>query len=437
MDAASHQIPPHSEPAERAVLGCAVAAAERFLPLLITLAVDDFYLPQHRELWACIKAIWDRSMPVDIVSIQAEIAARDTGDRFPQAGDWLVALSGDAAYWEHLPSHRAIVESKSTLRRIIQLCSNVMAEAYHGADAADVASSLRTGLVDVEASGAQAGPRPLTTAIPEAMERIQDKAAHPQRRGMTTGSGRLDELIGLLQPGQMWTVGGGPGMGKSAFGLGITMKSAEAGLPAILISLEMSTDEIVGRILSRRTGVPSKQLASGDAALNSATWSKVIAASGPAAGLPIWIETTARKLTQIKAAIRRWHIQHVFGQSIAAGVVIVDYLQLIIPEGNHERRDLEVAHMTRELKSLAMDLSIPIVVLSQLNREGRRDNARPTLSALRESGAIEQDSDVVIFPWRETETSTEALLICAKNRNGPCGSVACAWDGPTMVFSDF
>lgn len=431
------QTPPHSEPAERAILGCVLAAAERFLPDLITLEIDDFFIPAHRELWACVKALWARQVPIDLVSLANEIEVRGTSAQFPaQPADWLVALASDAAYWEHVASHRGLVESKSALRRTIKLCTEVISEAYHAESTPNVISSLRNGLISVEATGRSDGPKTLDRAIAGALDSIRERAENPAQHSLTSGLASFDAEIGRLRPGQLIVIGGLPGMGKSAAGLGTAVANAKDGVPTFLVSLEMGVSEIAERVISRETKIAATRLTSGDAARSRDVWGKVLSGAEQARPYPLWVEDHAYKITHIAAAIRRWHMQHVFCAKQPTGVVVVDYLQLISPAGKHDRRDLEIAAMTREFKMMAMDLGIVMVVLSQLNRQVTSRGGEPILSDLRESGAIEQDADRVIFPWREDMHSSDATWICAKHRGGPCGKVRCTWDGPTMSFID-
>lgn len=427
---------PHSAKAERAVLGCVLVAAERFLPELLSLTVDDFFIPCHREMWACIKALWDRKTPIDLVSVVNEADVRKVTQHF-EGGceEWCRKVVEDAAYWEHLSSHKKLIEDKAALRNAIKLCNEVTCEAYRADDPPSVMSSLRNGLVSIESSRANSGgPKLIKDTIDDALKAIKVKADNPNLYTMTTGLVTYDNVIDKIQTGQLIVVGGRPGMGKSAAGLGMAYENAQNGVPTAFFSLEMSRQELLERALSRASRVDSRKIKSGKSCADHTEWTRVVSAAHRLENYRLYIEDRLNKFSAIVSAMRRWHAREIFGANRKLGMVVIDYLQIIIPDKatKVERRDIELANMTRELKAMAVDLQVAVVLISQLNRQSEIRGGEPVLSDLRESGAIEQDADMVIFPYREPEGG--AYFICAKNRGGTTGKVRCVWDGPTVSY---
>lgn len=437
---------PSSIPDEMVVLGTALVSPERAENEISELVEDDFILPAHREIWHGMRAIANRKRVVDIIGLAGELGQSGAISRLEGGEGYLVTLAGFAVHPDILGQYVAKVREKSTARRLLLLCAETQASVYANRDIDEVICHARAQLGDLEAHAGREGPVTLGDVLPDVLANIEARQRSPHEHAIQTGLRSFDQLTGGLRPGKLVVVGGLPGMGKTAWAVNVCGFSASKGVPTLVVSLEMGREELAERWLSRGSHVPASEIASGAAAASRESMAAIFRCGGEVGEFPLWVDDQSRTLSRIVGNIRRWWVRNVFGKGHKLGLVAIDYLTLIKADGRSETRAIEVGEMSRSFKLLARELRIPVVLLSQLNRLAARENRRPIESDLRDSGAVEQDADMIIFPWREfpkdemgnamVNESGEAEWIVAKNRQGPKGTARCYWQAPEMGFYD-
>jgi replicative DNA helicase len=435
--------PPQDRGAEQAVLGGMLLSKDAVADVVEVLRGTDFYRPQHQVIFEVVQELFGRGEPADPVSVCAELTRRGELTRVG-GGPYLhtliaaVPTAANAGYYAQIVAERAVLRRLVAAgTRIVQLGQDAAAglggEVTELVDRAQAEIYQVTG--DRAASDLVAVPALLGAAMQE-LESIQGRGDEPA--GIGTGLTDLDGILHGLRPGQLVVVAGRPAMGKSVLALGIARACAlRAGSPAALFSLEMSRSELMLRLLAGEAGVPLELMLAGG--MTDTHWARVGGAlaqlSGPEACLFI-DDSPGLTLTEVRAKARRR------GQRGGLGLVVVDYLQLLVSGRRVDNRQQEVAEFSRGLKLLAKDLGVPVVAVSQLNRNSEaRQDKRPHLGDLRESGAIEADADVVVLVHRPDaydadDRPGEADLIVAKNRNGPTGTATVAFLGATVEFRD-
>ena len=442
------RTPPHDLAAERAVIGCTLLEPRALLDAG-ELQPDDFFLPQHREAWDAIQAVAAQHKPVDILTVGAELQTRGCDGRFEGGwGVWAPTISAYVPTVHNLAHYANIIREKSSLRRMIALCSDVLCRCYGGAAAGEVVAEARDGMAEIEAFSEQAGPVKIADSLGVALEVITQRSdpTKPSRL-VKTGIEVFDRVIGGLAEEEVIIVAGRPGKGKTSYANGVAMHAAEhQGIPTCVISIEMSQQQEIERLLSMESGVPAAYLRSGRDGtgnpLGIEYHRKLLDAGGRMSLIPLWVDSRPLTLGQLINTIRRWHAREVAGKGLHLGLVIIDYIQLIGVEtkGRESSREQQVARISKSMKWLAKQIHCPIMVLCQLNREIEKRGGDPRLSDLRESGAIEQDADIVLFVDRDS-TEEDAVnvdcngnLIVGKNRNGPIGKFGTWWKAQTMRF---
>jgi replicative DNA helicase len=424
------RVPPHDVAAEQVVLGCMMLAADAVIEAELIVKAEDFYRPAHRLLYATIVGLAARKEPTDPVAVASALGDAGNLGRVggaPYLHECFAAppTAANAGYYAR------IIAEKAALRRLAELAERIERAIYSTGGirkAGDIADMVRESLVEFDEDQATVdGPRPWGQVIPDVFDSI-DQAASAEGGvpGVPTGLHDLDLLLNGLHPGQLIVVAARPGVGKSVATLGFAQYAAwHHNLPAAVFSLEMDDVELGKRLLASGARVPLTSIDSGK--LTDADWAKLSRVAGETEKAPLILDGTATMtLADIRARARRLHRQH------GLKLIVVDYLQLIEADRS-ENRQTAVAAISRGLKLLANELRLPVIAVSQLNRgPEHRTDKRPTKADLRESGAIENDADVVILLHRddyydkESPRAGEADFIVDKNRRGPTDTITVA-----------
>jgi replicative DNA helicase len=421
------RVPPHDLDAEESLLGAMLLSADAVVAAIEICSSADFYKPAHGHIFSAVVALFERGEPVDAVTVADEL--RRAG-ALEQIGDptMLVGLQANTPSFANAAHYARIVEEHALLRRMITVAGEMAELGYSVpedvAAAVDEAERMVFDLAERRTADTVASLRNL---IGPSLDRIEELSHRSGKiTGIASGYAELDDILAGLQPQSLTIVGARPAMGKTSFALGmLTHVGTVLRKPALLFSLEMGHLELTQRMLASEARVDAQRMRTGN--LHDADWAKVGAAVSRLSESRIFIDENPHlSVMDIRARARR--LKKAEGD---LGLVVVDYLQLMTGRSRAENRQVEVAEISRGLKILARELECPVVALSQLSRglEARQDK-RPMLSDLRESGSLEQDADVVLFIYREEvydpETPVDrqgiAEIIVAKHRNGPTGS---------------
>jgi replicative DNA helicase len=444
-DAVTMRQVPWSSEAEQAVLGAMLLDSDAGLSAIELLRDRDFYRDGHRRIFRAMAKLLERGDVVDPVMLRNELER--SGDLEASGGtDYIADLIDIVPTAANVEYHCRIVREKSLLRRLIDVGTNIVQNAYDGRD--DVGALLDRAEQQVFEVSYQRGTQEVVRIkelMWQAMERIEARhRGDDSVRGVLSGFTDLDEMTNGFQGSDLIIVAARPSMGKTSFCLNAAANAAlEGGVPTAVFSLEMSRDQLVERLLAAESFVDLHRLRSGK--LRDDDYPKMSRAAGLLGTARIWIDDTpALTLLELRSKARRMKAEH------NVGLFIVDYLQLIRGAGRQESRQEEISFISRSLKALARELETPVVALSQLSRapEQRGGDRRPMLSDLRDSGAIEQDADLVMFIYRaemyrtlldQSDGAEEGLaeLILAKHRNGPTGTVKLAFHKQYTRFDNY
>jgi len=424
MAEVTEKIPPQALEAEQAVLGAMLLSREAVDVAIEILSDSFFYRPAHRRIFKAIIDLYDNNEPADIITVSHELNNRgqleDIGGRAYLAG--LTEATPGIANIEH---HANIVLEKATLNRLIESANTILSKVYDQTqNVDDLLDSAEHEIFSIKEEKLKGTFVPLGDILPETFKQIEQ---YSQREGFLTGvpSGfsSLDELTSGFQKSDLIVIASRPSVGKTALSLNIAEHLAvDNKVPTIIFSLEMSKEQLAQRLLCSRARISSHLMRTGK--LADQQWTNLSIAVGPLSEAPIFIDDTpSMTVLEMRAKARRLKSRE------NIGMIVIDYLQLIQGPRSAESRQQEISFISRSLKAMARELSVPVIALSQLSRqvELRGKDARPQLSDLRESGAIEQDADVVIFIHRprdeEGHWGTEAEILLAKQRNGPTGKL--------------
>lgn len=445
---ADNREPPHDPKAELAVIGSALVDARQTLPLISSVAVDDFFIPAHREAWAAILALFERRMPIDVLAVGDELKARGMTERF-QGGwhSWASEAAGSIPTVANVEHYAGIVQAKATLRRLIELAAQVQGAAYSSQPVDVVLATAREGVAKLEVSGTQEGPEKIGKLLGGALNEIERRMVGQAPTFVPSGIAALDELLGGgFKPARLYFVGGRPGDGKSALARTATRNAARAGFPALMFSREMPNQETIEGHLSAVSGVSAFDISS--ARINMEVFKRLQKAGGDTLyEAPLWLDDRSATIERICASTRRWHAMEVrkLGPK-HLGIMVLDYLQLarLAKSRSNANREQVVAEMSRAMKELAMELNVPVVVLSQLKREAEERGGRPIPSDLRESGALEQDGDVILFVYRDIPAEDKATrnqpgdaeIVIGKHRGGKTGIAKAYFETTLMHWRD-
>lgn len=422
-------VPPHDADAERAVLGALMLSDQARYGLTIEdgLLAEDFYVPKHQAVYAAIRALYSRNDPVDSVTVVDYLRQTDT---LEQAGGREEVLNLVSAVTEvaALPRHAKIVQERSALRRLLGASHDIQGDVLRDRDPArDIVDRAQRAVLEITREEEYRGLQQLGTFIDEEIQHLEKlEAAGTDITGLASGFAHLDKLTAGFQPGSLIVIGARPAMGKSALVTNLAENvSMGANRRAVaLFSLEMPKREIFQRIIASQASIKGDDVRKGNI---GERWGQILETADDIARAPLYIDDSSDiSITEIRAKARRLNATVPGG----LGLVVVDYLQLMRPEGRTENRVQQIGEMSRGLKILAQELSCPVIVLSQLSRQvENRPDKRPMLSDLRESGSVEQDADIVTFIYRDeyyNAATTEpgiAELIVAKNRSGSTDTV--------------
>jgi replicative DNA helicase len=422
------RIPPHNLDAERAVLGAVLLEGRETLPRVIeVLRPSDFYTEAHRVIYGSMLTLFDRGEPVDVLTLTEELRRGDQLEFVggPAAVALLVEQGSISAY---LGSYTSIVRDRAVLRELIQTSSQIIAQAFEAKDdvqtLVDDAERRIFSLAERRLEGSALSIGKILRNTFEYIERLYERKEHVT--GVATGFEKLDLMTSGFQPSDFVIIAGRPSTGKTAFALniaqfvGITLRGK-----VLILSLEMSAQQLVQRMLCAEAKVDSQSVRTG--MLQASDWTRLTSAAGRLSEAPIFIDDSPNlTVLEARAKARRMKAEH------GLELVVIDYLQLMRGRAHLDNRQQEISEISRSLKALAKELAVPVVALSQLSRAVEtREQRRPQLSDLRESGALEQDSDLILFLYRPSmyrddlpiEKANVAEVIVGKQRNGPTGSV--------------
>ncbi|MBD5528900.1 MAG: replicative DNA helicase [Lachnospiraceae bacterium] len=432
------RILPHSVEAEQAVIGSMIMDREAIVVASEIVMGEDFYNRQYGILFETMVELNDKGYPVDLVTLQDKLKEKDVPPEVSSL-EFVRDLLGMVTTSANIKYYANIVAEKSTLRRLIKLNEEIANTCYVGKE------SLEVILEDTEKRVFQLVQKrntedftPIRQVVMNAMDRIE--AASRQKgsvTGIATGFLDLDYRTAGLQPSDLILIAARPSMGKTAFVLNIAQHIAfKLELTVAIFSLEMSKEQLVNRLFSLQSSVDAQNLRTGQ--LNDEEWEKLIEGAGVIGRSNLFIDDTPGiSIAELRTKCRKLKLEH------NLSIVIIDYLQLMSGSGRSDSRQQEISDISRALKGLARELRVPVVALSQLSRAvEQRPDHRPMMSDLRESGAIEQDADVVMFIYRDeyynhdTEKKDIAEIIIGKQRNGPIGTVELAWLSKYTKFAN-
>ena len=422
---------PHSPEAEQAVLGSMLIDGDCVKDVMDKLQADDFYLRQNRDIFEAICSMFIRSLPVDGVTVAGEMDRAGTGNENTRS--YLLQLMEVTPTSANVMEYVRIVRDKALLRAVAVAAAEITAEVQKGAGSATGMLELaEQKIYDIRRGRAGQGMTPISVVLPEVMDQLAELMASGGKTlpGLSTGFSGLDAKTNGLGKGNLVILAARPGMGKTSMALNVALNAAKStGKTVAIFSLEMSKVELVKRLVSSEGLVENNRLATGN--LRESDWVKIAEAASTLSRTDIRIEDNSMlTVAEMNAKCRRMD---------NLGLVVIDYLQLMNGADDQGRRgdnrQTVVSDMSRMLKIMAKNLAVPVLCLSQLSRanEQRKENKRPMLSDLRESGAIEQDADVVMFLYREdyydkeTEERNIAECIIAKNRHGETDTVKLRW----------
>jgi replicative DNA helicase len=433
------RIPPQSMEAEQSILGGILIDNQALPRVMEIIEPEDFYKEAHRKIYEAILELFQKNEPTDLITL---INALKKKDCLEEVGGviYLNSLADIVPTAANIDYYANIVREKSLLRKLIQTASEILQEGYEDREDIDTFfDDVERRIFLISEQRIKRSYFPLKEIIKDSFETIEMLYEKKELvTGIASGFKDLDKLTSGFQPSDLIVVAGRPSMGKTAFSLDIARYAAiEGDVPVAIFSLEMSKEQVALRMLCAEAKVDGSLLRTGF--LKDTDWPKLTTAAGRLSDAPIFIDDSpAPTILEIRAKARRLKAER------GVGLIIVDYLQLVRGTKNAETREQEISEISRSLKALAKELNVPVIALSQLNRrvEDRHDK-RPQLADLRESGAIEQDADLIIFIYRDEvynkseENRGKAEIIIGKQRNGPIGSINLTFLDKFITFGNY
>lgn len=435
-DAFANRLPPQNLEAEQGVLGSILLLNEAFDDVAQILAPQHFYNESHQRIFESLLTLRERSVRFDPMILADELQKQNELENVGGT-DYLLQILDSVPHAAHAKFYADIVRDKWIQRSLTYACTEILTECYEGSqDTEDVLSSAEQRIFSILEQQEHVDKMELGDILMDAFDRINLRLeSEGTVSGLTTGFSDLDALTNGMQSTEMIILAARPSMGKTALVCNIAEGAAATGAPVILFSLEQSKLELAERLLCIRAKVNGHRLRAGE--LDEVEQDMLATACQELSALPIFIDDApGRTMAQIGAICRR------LKRRDGLALIIIDYLQLIEPEDKNAPREQQIALISRRLKFLAKEIEVPVVALAQLNRGVElREDKRPRLADLRESGSIEQDADVVMFLHRPAaydpeDRPGEADVIIAKNRNGPTGICSLAWISESMRFGD-
>lgn len=416
---------PHSREAEEAVVGAVLINPEAYYDVAQFLSADDFYIHRHKFIWEAFTRLHEQRIPVDLLTLSEEL------DRVGQLTDiggpaYLTSLINQVPSSLNAESYGRIVEGHSIRRKMINAANQIASLAYNEENVVDtVMDEAEKAVFNVSERRLKHDLQPISSVLSEYYDRIDDLAKRPEDfHGVPTGFIDLDRILSGLQPSDLLIIAGRPGQGKTGFLLSVARNAALTHKKKVAVfSLEMSNEQVVQRLIAQETGIDSQRLRTGK--LTEQEWPLFTHAIEVFSDTKIYLDDTpAITPLQLRTKCRRLHMEY------GIDLIIVDYLQLMGGDTRNDNRVQEVSYISRNLKVLARELNVPVLTAAQLSRAvEQRQDKRPVLSDLRESGSLEQDADIVMFIYRpdqyekDSDKQNIAEIMIAKHRNGPVGSV--------------
>ncbi len=436
----THRLPPQNIEAEQCVLGSILLSQGAIEKTADLLSAEDFYKPAHQTIFAAMLDLFQRSEPLDIITITNSLQNRNKLNEIGGPA-YLANLSDMVPVASNITYYARIVRDKSILRQLIRTSTEIAGRCYEEqGDIELLLDSVEQTVFDISSAKSAQAFAPMSEIIKQTFEHVEKLSERRELiTGVPSGYDDFDKITAGLQSSDLIIVAGRPSMGKTAFAMNIVQNAALlAKVPSAVFSLEMAKEQLAMRMLCSISRVDSSRLRTGH--LNDHDWPKLVRATGMLAQAPIFIDDTpAISVLEMRAKTRRLKSEH------NIGLVVVDYLQLMRGGPNTNSREQEISEISRSLKAMAKELHLPVIALSQLNRslESRTDK-RPMLSDLRESGAIEQDADVICFIYRDEVYNKSpdnprrgvAEVIIGKQRNGATGTVDLAFINTITTFEN-
>lgn len=434
----SHRMPPQNKEAEQCVLGAILQQKGMMAKTVDLISPDDFYLDTHKTIYRTMVTLFERNEPQDMVTVINHLTSTNA---LEAAGGpaYIASLTDTVPLASNIVHYAKIVREKSILRQLISTTTSIASRCYDEQDEIDrLLDDVETTVFEISSSKSGSKFESLNAIIKGTFDKVTQLAERKEMiTGVPSGYDLFDRMTAGLQPSDLIIMAGRPSMGKTALAMNMVQHAAmRYKVPVGVFSLEMSKHQLAMRLLCSVGRVDSNDLRTGH--IKEQDWPKLTRATGELSTAPIFIDDTAAiSVLEMRAKARRLKIEH------DIGLVVVDYLQLM--KGRGDSREQEISEISRSLKAMAKELDIPVIALSQLNRSlESRPNKRPQLSDLRESGAIEQDADVICFIYRDEVYNTSednpkkglAELIIGKQRNGATGTVELAFIGQYTTFEN-
>jgi replicative DNA helicase len=432
------RIPPNSMEAEQSVLGAMLLDKEAVSVATEFVSGEDFYREAHKEIFEAIVELFDKGQPVDLITLPEKLKGRNTLDAVGGI-TYLTNLMNVVPSTHNVSHYAKIIEEKALLRKLIKASNEIMSKSYDATEeVSNVLDMAEKSVFDISLNRSNQGFVHIKNILNTNFDKIEELYLNKGRiTGVSTGFNDLDEMLSGLQRSDLVLVAARPSMGKTSFILNMVQQAGiRDKVTTAIFSLEMSKEQLTQRLLCAEALIDSHRLRTGD--ITEDEWIKLARAMGPLSEAPIYIDDTpAISITEMRAKCRKLKIEH------NLGLILIDYLQLMTGSGKYDSRQQEISDISRSLKGLAKEVGVPVVACAQLSRapEMRADH-RPIMSDLRESGAIEQDADVIMFLYRDeyyhadTEKKNIGEVIIAKQRNGPTGVVELVWLGQFTKFAN-
>jgi len=441
VDSYIDKLPPQNLEAEQSVLGAILLENNALLKSLELISADDFYRESHRKIFRAMLELSEKNEAIDLVTLTEHLSKKNELEEVGGVS-YLTSLASQIPTAANVVYHSKIVKEKALLRALLRSSTDIASKVYEDSlEADELLDYAERVIFDISDKRIKSSFVHLKDVIKDSFKMIEDLYDRKEAiTGVPSGFKDLDEKTTGFQKGDLIVVGGRPSMGKTAFSLNIAQHvGAELREPVAIFSLEMSKRQLAFRMLCSEAMVDSNLVRQGF--ISQQYWHKLTSAAAKLADAPIYIDDSSSiNVFEMRAKARRLKME-----KGGLSLIIVDYLQLMRGRGNFERREQEISDISRSLKALAKELDVPVVALSQLNRgvEQRHDK-RPTLADLRESGAIEQDADVILFLYRDEvynkdnrDNKGRAEVIIAKQRNGPTGVVNLTFLNNCTRFTNF
>ena len=440
-DVAKLKLQPQSIEAERSVIGALLISSDSWDGVAEVVAAADFYRPAHRAIFRQIALLVDRGEPVDVVTVSDRLLA--TGELDAAGGHtYLAELAEQTPTASNVRAYAKAVRERSVLRQLINAAQDIASAGFNpeGRSSEELVDEAERLIMQISESGQKAGgPQGMEGLLKGAIDRIEELYnTGGDITGLTTGFIDLDRMTSGLQPSDLVIVAGRPSMGKTSFAMNLVENAALASdRPLMVFSMEMPAEQLVIRMLSSLGRIDQSRVRTGK--LEQDDWPKLASATEKLKGTQVFIDDTpALTPTELRSRVRK-----LVREQGDLGMIMVDYLQLMRVAGSGEGRTAEISEISRSLKAIAKEFKCPVVALSQLNRSlEQRPNKRPVNSDLRESGAIEQDADVIMFIYRDEVYNEDSLdkgvaeIIIGKQRNGPIGSCRLSFQGQFTRFEN-